>query len=74
MHWPVAWARGDELRPKDKNGKSRMGDTDYVDTWKAMEGLVKSGKTRAIGVSNFSRAEMERLMKQSSVVSSKCPS
>lgn len=33
-----------------------------------MEKLLKSGKTKAIGVSNFSQAELERLLKNTSVV------
>ena len=33
-----------------------------------MEKVLKSGKTKAIGVSNFSRAELERLLKETSVV------
>ncbi|KAF2094493.1 hypothetical protein NA57DRAFT_68570 [Rhizodiscina lignyota] len=68
MHWPVAWARGEQLRPKDENGKLILGDTDYIDTYKAMEKLYKSGKAKAIGVSNFSRAEMVRLMQNTRVV------
>ena len=32
-----------------------------------MESLVKKGKTRAIGISNFSKAEVERLLKETSV-------
>jgi alcohol dehydrogenase (NADP+) len=31
MHWPVAWKRGDDLFPKDKNGKYIMEDIDEVD-------------------------------------------
>lgn len=34
----------------------------YVENWKAMQSLVRSGKTRAIGVSNFSIAELEELL------------
>lgn len=45
------------------------GDTDYVDTWKAMEKCFEKGKARAIGVSNFSQAEMERVLKEGKVVS-----
>lgn len=37
-------------------------------TYKAMEKVLKSGKTKAIGISNFSRAELERLLKETSVV------
>ncbi|KAL8926467.1 MAG: hypothetical protein Q9172_001770 [Xanthocarpia lactea] len=68
MHWPVAFARGDKMLPKDNNGKMINGDTDYVDTWKAMEKTFKKGKAKAIGISNFSRKETERLMNESEVV------
>lgn len=68
MHWPSPFARGDDMFPKDKDGKTKTGDTDYVDTYKAMEKCLKSGKTKAIGVSNFSKAELERLIKETNVV------
>jgi diketogulonate reductase-like aldo/keto reductase len=51
-----------------KNDKIIQGDSDYVDTYKAMEKLVASGKCRAIGISNFSKAELERLLKETSIV------
>lgn len=57
------------MMPKDDNGKIIKGDADYVDTYKAMEKALKAGKTKAIGVSNFSKAELERLLKETSVVS-----
>jgi alcohol dehydrogenase (NADP+) len=68
MHWPSPFARSDEMFPKDSDGKTKTGDSDYVDTYKAMEKCLKAGKTRAIGVSNFSKAELERLIKETSVV------
>ncbi|WP_210491650.1 aldo/keto reductase [Patulibacter sp. SYSU D01012] len=40
----------------------------YVETWKAFEQLQKDGKTRAIGVSNFQPAHLERLFAESHVV------
>ena len=61
MHWPSPFARGDALMPK-KDDKIQTGDADYVDTWKAMEKTLKSGKTKAIGISNFSQAELQRLL------------
>ena len=67
MHWPVAWKRGDEKFPRDSNGKLITEDIDYLDTYRAMEKVYHSGKARAIGVSNFSQAEMERLLKEASV-------
>lgn len=68
MHWPSPFARSEKLMPKGDDGKIKTGDTDYVDTWKAMEKLVKSGKAKAIGISNFSKAELERLLSEATVV------
>ncbi|RVX66493.1 hypothetical protein B0A52_09777 [Exophiala mesophila] len=67
MHWPSPFARSDQLFPK-KDDKIQTGDSDYVDTYKAMEKLVSKGKVRAIGISNFSKAELERLLKETSIV------
>lgn len=69
MHWPSPFARGDTLFPKDENDSVKTGDTDYVDTYRAMEKCLESGKTKAIGVSNFSKSELERLLKETSVAS-----
>lgn len=69
MHWPSAFARGDTLMPKGNDGKMITADIDYVDTYKAMEKCLKEGKVKAIGVSNFSKAEMERLLEKTEVVS-----
>jgi 2,5-diketo-D-gluconate reductase A len=43
-------------------------DVDYVETWKAMEKIHADGKSRAIGVSNFQRAHLERLFSETDVV------
>ncbi|KAF4540409.1 Aldo/keto reductase [Lasiodiplodia theobromae] len=68
IHWPVAFARGDEAFPKDSNGKPKTENIDYVDTYKALEKVYKKGKAKAIGISNFSRTEVERLLKETEVV------
>ena len=67
MHWPSPFARSDKLRPTDTNGSVIPGETDYIDTWQAMEKLLEKGKTRAIGISNFSKAELERLLSHAKV-------
>jgi alcohol dehydrogenase (NADP+) len=67
MHWPSAFKPGSEMMPK-VDGKMQIADIDYVDTYKAMEKLLETGKTKAIGISNFSYAELERLLKECSVV------
>ncbi|GAB7106796.1 aldo/keto reductase [Streptomyces phaeofaciens JCM 4814] len=40
----------------------------YLDTWRALEKLYADGRTRAIGVSNFQPAHLERLLGAASVV------
>ncbi|BCS23921.1 aldo/keto reductase [Aspergillus puulaauensis] len=67
MHWPVAFKRGSEQFPKTDKGGPDVVDTDYLDTYKAMEKLISTGKVKAIGVSNFSKAEMERLLENATV-------
>ncbi|KAJ5185727.1 Short-chain dehydrogenase/reductase SDR [Penicillium cf. griseofulvum] len=67
MHWPVAWKAGEDLFPK-KDGKPIMENIDILDTYAAMEQLLKTGKVKAIGVSNCDKAEMERLVKNSSII------
>ncbi|KAK5108402.1 hypothetical protein LTR62_008358 [Meristemomyces frigidus] len=68
MHWPSPFKDGDKMFPKGSDGKVATGSADYVDTYKAMEACFKSGKARAIGISNFSKAEVERLLKETSIV------
>ncbi|RDW63486.1 hypothetical protein BP6252_11031 [Coleophoma cylindrospora] len=68
MHYPCTFARGDERFPRDANGKMLAGTTTFVDTWRAMEALVEMGKTKAIGVSNFSMGEIQKLLDECDVV------
>jgi diketogulonate reductase-like aldo/keto reductase len=68
MHYPVVFARGEERFPRDSEGKMILGKTTYLDTWKAMEKLLKTGKVKALGVSNFSKCEIQTLLDQGSVV------
>ncbi|KAI5294585.1 hypothetical protein KEM52_003681 [Ascosphaera acerosa] len=68
MHYPFAFKPGPELHPKNEDGSPAVADIDYVETYKAMEMLVTTGLVKAIGISNFSRAETERLLQNVSVV------
>ncbi|RBY92765.1 aldo/keto reductase [Blastococcus sp. TF02A-30] len=43
-------------------------DVDYVETWKAMEEIYRSGRCRAIGVSNFNPHHLNRLFDETEVV------
>ncbi|XP_071486036.1 aldo-keto reductase family 1 member A1-A-like [Diadema antillarum] len=63
MHWPFAFLKGHGGFPI---GPDKMmmadNDVDYVDTWKAMETLVDKGYARAIGVSNFNKSQLQRIL------------
>jgi len=43
-------------------------DVDYVETWKALEDILATGKVRAIGVSNFHEKHLDRLAAEASIV------
>lgn len=65
MHYPVTFKRGPDRFPRDASGRMLHGETTFLDTWKAMEELVKKGKVRNIGVSNFCQAEIQELIDKS---------
>lgn len=37
-------------------------DVDYIDTWKALENLVQEEMVRSIGLSNFNKKQIERIL------------
>ncbi|KAI2473605.1 Aldo/keto reductase [Annulohypoxylon bovei var. microspora] len=54
MHWPVAFIPGE--------GTALDGNTSIIDTWRAMEGLVRANLTRHIGISNFAKRDVETIL------------
>jgi 2,5-diketo-D-gluconate reductase A len=42
-------------------------DVDYIETWKAMEEIYRSGRAKAIGVSNFKEHHLRRLFSDTEV-------
>ncbi|KAH8108095.1 Aldo/keto reductase [Cristinia sonorae] len=62
MHWPQARDpnTGKVLQPNEH--------PNFVETWKAMEQLLDTGKVKSIGVSNFSRKNLEVLLPQAKVI------
>ncbi|KAG1464927.1 hypothetical protein G6F56_004983 [Rhizopus delemar] len=67
IHWPVAFKGGEEKVPKDEAGNIQLEDVDITETYAAMEKLV-GPKVRAIGVSNFNIATLEKLAKTQKIV------
>jgi len=61
MHWPVAFPK-----LKDQEGPSIKGEIDFsvaaADTWVAMNKLLKTGKVKNVGVSNFTVEHLKQLI------------
>ncbi|KAI9899134.1 hypothetical protein N3K66_005595 [Trichothecium roseum] len=69
VHWPVSFPRpkAEEGRvrfPIDREGDGgvHVVDVPLRETWGAMEALVRKGKVRSIGVSNFTREKCEEIL------------
>ncbi|XP_060809115.1 aldo-keto reductase family 1 member B1 isoform X1 [Amyelois transitella] len=67
IHWPQAYKEGGDNFPTDENGKILVSDVDYVDTWRAMEPLVGEGLVRSIGLSNFNKRQVLRVLEIATV-------
>lgn len=68
IHWPVAYKSGGDLFPKNENGDIQFDTaTDYVDTWLAMEEVCKKGLTKSIGLSNFNKDQIDRVLMKSTI-------
>ncbi|RYP59304.1 hypothetical protein DL769_008599 [Monosporascus sp. CRB-8-3] len=71
VHWPVGMNPNgnDDRFPKLPNGERDMlWDHDHVATWKDMEKLLQTGKTKSIGVCNYSAPYLKKLLEKADVV------
>ena len=59
IHWPVVWKRGTLMQDDER--------ASIAECWRAMEGLVRDGKARAIGVSNFTEPELAALLSTATI-------
>lgn len=62
IHWPHAFKEEGPLFPQDENEKMLFSNVDFVDTWKEMEKAVDDGLVKSIGISNFNKRQMEKLL------------
>lgn len=68
IHWPMGYKEGGDKFPADEDGKVLYSDVDYVETWPEMEKAVEMGLVKSIGLSNFSKAQTERILELAKVV------
>ncbi|KAK3337525.1 NADP-dependent oxidoreductase domain-containing protein, partial [Cercophora scortea] len=71
VHWPLLMnpEGNDDKFPKLPNGeRDIIRGYNHVDTWKQMEQLLATGKTKAIGVSNYSKRYLEQLLPHATVI------
>lgn len=67
IHWPFAYKEEGELFPHDASGNIAFSSVDYLDTWRELEKLVDAGLTKSIGVSNFNKAQTQRLLENARI-------
>ncbi|KZV98103.1 aado/keto reductase [Exidia glandulosa HHB12029] len=60
MHWPMARYNGRTVQPDEY--------PTIIDAWKDMEAAFFAGKVRAIGVSNFDKTKIQRIIDECRVV------
>lgn len=74
QHWPVCFEKVEDSNgrvavPKDADGNIIYAkDGDYLVTYKKLLKLKEAGKTKAVGVSNYTIEMLERVIKETNVV------
>jgi L-glyceraldehyde reductase len=65
IHWPVnfRYLAADNLFPTEGETYLHDDSIDLSETWKAMEWMVEKGKVRSIGLSNFRKDLVEKILK-----------
>lgn len=65
MHWPFSWEfTGYEIDADIELDNMKITNVPIIETWREMEKLVKDGRARSIGVSNFTIPMLEDLLSQ----------
>ncbi|KAI5301965.1 Glycerol 2-dehydrogenase (NADP(+)) [Ascosphaera pollenicola] len=73
LHWPIASEKTDEKSPMPKIGPdgkyviNKELTENHEPTWRAMEELYLAGKCKAIGVSNFTPKQLDKLLSYAKV-------
>lgn len=64
----ILFQEGGDKFPQDANGKFLYSDVDYFESWQELERLHKEGLLHSVGVSNFNKDMIERILEAGKVV------
>ncbi|XP_072256241.1 rho crystallin [Pyxicephalus adspersus] len=62
MHWPVSLKPTGAADPSDTDKPFIYDNVDFCATWEALEACKDAGLVKSLGVSNFNRRQLERLL------------
>ncbi|XP_060228937.1 estradiol 17 beta-dehydrogenase 5 isoform X1 [Meriones unguiculatus] len=62
IHFPTSLMPGENYFPRNEDGKFILDTVDFCATWEAMEKCKDAGLTKSIGVSNFNRRQLEKIL------------
>ncbi|XP_068133676.1 aldo-keto reductase family 1 member C1-like [Hyperolius riggenbachi] len=63
IHWPVSFKPGNDLVPMDESGRPQFDTSmDLCAVWEAMEKCKDIGLVKSIGLSNFNRRQVEKIL------------
>ncbi|CAM1501586.1 Fc.00g035700.m01.CDS01 [Cosmosporella sp. VM-42] len=71
IHWPVLLnpeGNHDKFPTHPDGSRDIIRSYNHVDTWKQMEKLVATGKTKGVGVCNYSKRYLEELLPHATIV------
>src|SRR4051812_31468234 len=68
VHTPFAFKPGDDQEPRSTNGKVLYDEgVTLLDTWRAMEGLMDTGRCKAIGLSDVSLETLQEIFESARI-------
>jgi diketogulonate reductase-like aldo/keto reductase len=69
VHTPYAFLPGEELDPRDENGQVIYdAGISLIETWRALEELVESGRCRSIGLSDITLDKLKEIVANARVM------
>ncbi|XP_044744502.1 1,5-anhydro-D-fructose reductase-like [Coccinella septempunctata] len=68
VHFPVCVKYHETIDfPLNEAGELQAEPTDHIAVWKKMEEMVELGKTRSIGISNFNKNQIARILEKATI-------